>query len=290
MQCPDCGYMMTALEKECPRCARMGRSARPGPASPPPLGALPQDRPLADPFLTPSEPVADVPAAFPVVRRPPINLTAVACAVALMIALVALAITVASQRHAEAVRQQAAADQQQEKQAALLVMRREGFGQCTAGDAEGCHYYMDKLRDAGHPDDAEFLKANMIFSQFLAGNVFLAASQREFSRDGGLSRNETEAAGTLAATQGDTAAMDAAEYLAKPTPPAFASFVHVAADQSAPPPAPAPVAAAPPVTPAAPSSGTGFTMRTEAGGGPPPDTKGFRSPPSPPAPISGMTN
>lgn len=37
MNCPKCGYMMTDLEIECPRCKRMGATMKPpAPPSPPP--------------------------------------------------------------------------------------------------------------------------------------------------------------------------------------------------------------------------------------------------------------
>lgn len=37
MDCPKCGYMMTDLEVECPRCKRIGAPVkRPAPPSPPP--------------------------------------------------------------------------------------------------------------------------------------------------------------------------------------------------------------------------------------------------------------
>lgn len=35
MQCPKCGYIMGAFEKECPRCARLGPTASPPPQQPP---------------------------------------------------------------------------------------------------------------------------------------------------------------------------------------------------------------------------------------------------------------
>lgn len=35
MQCPDCGYMLTAFEKDCPRCEKMGKPLRPVPGRSP---------------------------------------------------------------------------------------------------------------------------------------------------------------------------------------------------------------------------------------------------------------
>ena len=54
MTCPDCGYMMSAFEKECSRCQQIGK---PSPAPPP----------SAEPPTPP--PVAFVPSPYP--TRPP---------------------------------------------------------------------------------------------------------------------------------------------------------------------------------------------------------------------------
>lgn len=59
MQCPECGYMMSAFDKECPRCVHMGKSEKPKPPAAP-LPTVPQDNPVSMPVKPQSTP-AEVP-------------------------------------------------------------------------------------------------------------------------------------------------------------------------------------------------------------------------------------
>ena len=69
MDCPQCGYAMSAFDVECPRCKRIAEKARrpSGPAAPPPH-APPAPPPLPPP-LPPSPSVAGQPAVIPYRER-----------------------------------------------------------------------------------------------------------------------------------------------------------------------------------------------------------------------------
>ena len=62
MTCPDCGYMMSAFEKECSRCQRIGKPppappAAAEPPTPPPVALVPSPYPP----LPPGSPVPPMP-------------------------------------------------------------------------------------------------------------------------------------------------------------------------------------------------------------------------------------
>ena len=60
MNCPDCKYIMSAFDAECPRCARYGKPPAPAlvgePAPPPPVTFVPSPYPPM-PSGTPSQPM-----------------------------------------------------------------------------------------------------------------------------------------------------------------------------------------------------------------------------------------
>lgn len=66
-----------------------------------------------------------------------------------------------------------------QKQARIEQNKIYGIGQCVAGDDEGCKDAMDKLRDDGATDDAEFLKAHMMISISL--EIISLSEGRQFS-------------------------------------------------------------------------------------------------------------
>lgn len=124
-----------------------------------------------------------------------------------------------AQIEAKAETQQQAETQRAAKIAAeksaseLVAFKQEGFGQCTAGDEEGCHYYIDKLRDLGDYKSGEYLKAKMIVAQFLNSDGLLAQDQEDFNKNL-MTAKSLKGLALLAAVMGERAPMDAAQYLA----------------------------------------------------------------------------
>jgi len=188
MACPDCGYLMTAFDKECPRCRNLGKPQKsclkcgttdemaatvcrrcshqfgdpvePLPAEPSPTADTP---PRVEPPISPSWPPPP-PAPAPRRFRP----WQIIGGLALVLVAGSALLGIGSGMQADQQQKQAAAD----KQALIDQNKTNGLQQCIAGDVEGCHYSMDKLRDAGATEDAEFLKAHIIVCLSLADKKY----------------------------------------------------------------------------------------------------------------------
>lgn len=221
MPCPDCGYMMTAFEKNCPRCERLGERLKPclkcgtsggagdilcrrcghrfgdpvehfsatPPGKAPPAQAASTAAPTAAPdSVDVPRPMdvdigpdghspGDVSATDPV-QSPRRRLSSAAIVGFILSGLIATFMLVAVTSSVVSSQAEAA------KQAQVEQNKEDGLRQCVAGDTEGCHYSMDRLRDAGQPDDAEFLKAHLIVS------VALDESQSTYRANGGATSAE----------------------------------------------------------------------------------------------------
>jgi uncharacterized protein YxeA len=133
----------------------------------------------------------------------------------------------------------------------LSALRMEGYNQCVAGDEEGCHYYIDKLRDQGQNGDAEFLKANLIAFTSMNSSDLTAPDAIRFGQNK-LPAAEIRGEAQMVAIQGGG---DFSAYLIEQRP-AWAP--------------PLPSDAQPNNTPTTPNADHGITIGTKVSGAPPP--------------------
>jgi len=184
MQCPGCGYQLTPFDKDCPRCKNFAakglKAVKPEPVE------LNFEATPTDTQPTPTNTV-DTEQIFlqPTNRKRvyPILFVAVG-----LLALLLGGAWVLSQRTREGgstgagvVQQSVSSDSEVER------IKSEGLKQCIAGDNEGCTYAMDKLRDAGDYDSAEYLKLHIIVS------LTLNDEQSKYQDNGGATIAEYEA-------------------------------------------------------------------------------------------------
>ena len=263
MTCPDCGYMMTAFDAKCVRCAKIGKPQQ-SPAEILPTLAFFDNQPGAGGDTTTGEKPKDVTGAEHIQSEPPkpkLRWIFLAVAAASLLAIAVLYL------HTNQVK----VDALKVDALKMDTLKNEGFGQCTAGDVEGCHYYIDKLRDQGDAADGEYLKARMIAAEYFNSSPALATMSLEFTRNE-VTAQTLKAMATLAAVEGNRSAMDACGFLGDhPPPPGFPRL-------------PPDVASTPSaiktetanVAPAQSSPVPAYSMTTKAGGGAPPDTSVFK--------------
>lgn len=254
---------MTDFDAECVRCAKIGKPRQPPAEILPPL-ALFDNQPGAGGDTTTSEKPKDVTSAGHSQSEPPkpkLRWRFVAVTAASLLAIAVLYL-LTNQVKVDALKKDALK---------MDTLKHEGFEQCTAGDVEGCHYYIDKLRDQGDAADGEYLKARMITAQYFNSSPALAPMQEEFIQNK-ITAQTLKSTAELAATEGNSSAMDACGFLGDhPSPPGF-------------PPLPPDVVSTPSaiktetvnVAPAQSSPVPAYSMTTKAGGGAPPDTSAFK--------------
>lgn len=244
MLCPDCGFAMTAFDKECPRCRKIGR---------------PKPQIVTGHTEANTETSALSPQTLPL-KQSNKNPFIISLAGLVIILSIAFAFLFLQQQ-----RQVALAKSDADKNARQISdFKRNGYSQCVDGDKEGCQYYMDKLRDKGQVDDAEFLKANLIAAQFLIGTHGLGRLP-DFVQD----PQELQSRAAVAASSGDDSASASftllsdmtrlSKFLERP----IQTLKHNEPPQSLSSPAPPSgfTGQAPPPSP------FGLSIRTKAGGG-----------------------
>lgn len=262
MVCPDCGYMMTAFDAECARCSRLGKPTKTA------------QRLEDDPLPATNEAVLEKPAQVswdygePDIQPSRWSLKKLTVpTAALLTAIILVGFYFVNAWYQQVIATKSAT----ETASKIKTLKQEGFVQCTAGDVEGCHYYIDKLRDQGDAADGEYLKARMIAAEYFNNTPGLAPMEEEFIKNK-LTAQTLKSTAELAATEGNRPAMDACGFLGdRPSPPGF-------------PPLPADIISAPSgiktetvtVAPASPNPAPAYSMTTKAGGGAPPDTSAIK--------------
>ena len=259
MTCPDCGYMMTAFEKECPRCEK---NAKPMPAATLVKTSVPDTEPQSLAFAKAEQPELnwDPPSPFRKLIMP------AACLGAAIIG--GLIYGHFSQATDSSVSRTSSMASPVAFKDALAILKAQGNDQCSAGDEEGCHYFMDKLRDHGSYGDSEYLKAKLIVSHYINSHEMLYQDQQDFPRNK-LSAESLRGLASVAAADGDKSAMDSCIFLADTPPPVGFPMLPASVPASKSVSAPAPV---PAVTPA-----PAYQMTTKAGGGKPPDVSQLKT-------------
>jgi len=189
MQCPECGYQLTPFDKDCPRCRNFAskglKAAKPEPIE---LNfeATPTDSQPTPTIVAYTEETSSRTTNRK--RMHPVLVVAVGLLVLLLGSVWVGAVLFLSQQKrgsgstgVGAVQQNASSDSEVER------IKSEGLKQCIAGDKEGCTYAMDKLRDAGDYDSAEYLKWHIIVS------LTLNDEQSEYQGNVGATTAEYEA-------------------------------------------------------------------------------------------------
>jgi hypothetical protein len=196
MECADCHYILSAFDKDCPRCAKYGK--------PVVKRAVGNDPP--PPIVTSPSVISG-----PDTKRPsasPLLFVIGAVVTAMLIAAFVYSNKVSKENEIARLLQVA----KSEAAAKLSSDRREGYNQCVAGDSEGCHYYMDKLRDEGDATETEYLKASLIVAQYLARDEFMVTELPDFQASK-FDAKHLQNISVSAAFEGNKSAMDAAGYL-----------------------------------------------------------------------------
>lgn len=285
MQCPDCGYMMTAFEKECPRCKALKAKGLPTqlPArrlpetvQEPTVASPPVARPLR--VVTPGREEAPLtttePAPLIIYEYRSVRWQPWAAAAAVTILLVGLAL--AWKAHLDGITK------------AIVLAARTGAcermpGFDTDRDIRACTQLTGSLNYTVNRDKDDH--ASVTFYLDGVSNSLEVSVNRD-------NDDNWHAVSAKEGDEGDRHEYDRTlvpTYERRPAPPQ---------DTIGGPTVTSPPENAGPATPFSSSSssnsgtgdGTDFTMRTEAGGGPPPDTKGFESPPSHAATLGTVPN